>query len=358
MRISLIPNDDAASSVFLQSRFWAEFKARAGWTYARYDVSAPDEPGIEPFALSVLERNLGGGFRFAYVPHGPAVNAPPGSRGPLLEAIAEGLRSGVSRTCAFIRFDPEWHEAACPAEGVDALPGQAPVRPLFGKPLRRGSDVQPPDSVVLAIDRADDELLSGMKPKWRYNIRLAAKKGVVAAAEGVASLDDFYRLYLTTAARDRIAIHPRSYYERLLGQAAATAAEPAPDIRLWVARYEGEALAAIITVYYGTEATYLYGASSDEHRNLMPAYALQWAAISAARDAGCSTYDFYGIPPVDDPAHAMSGLYRFKTGFGGEIRHYAGGWDYPLRPVVYAVFRAAERARLFWHKNVKKKLGR
>jgi lipid II:glycine glycyltransferase (peptidoglycan interpeptide bridge formation enzyme) len=125
-----------------------------------------------------------------------------------------------------------------------------------------------------------------------------------------------------------------------------------------VARHEGEALAAIITVHYGKEATYLYGASSDERRNLMPAYALQWAAIRAAREAGCSTYDFYGIPPVDDPGHAMSGLYRFKTGFGGEIRHYPGGWDHVLRPVVYEAFRVAERARLFWHKSVRKRLGR
>jgi len=125
-----------------------------------------------------------------------------------------------------------------------------------------------------------------------------------------------------------------------------------------VARHEGRALAAIITVFHGTEAIYLYGASSDEGRNLMPAYALQWEAIRAARDAGCRSYDLYGIPPSDDPGHPMAGLYRFKTGFGGEVRHYAGAWDYVYRPVAYRAFRLAERGRLFWHKVVRKKVGR
>jgi lipid II:glycine glycyltransferase (peptidoglycan interpeptide bridge formation enzyme) len=211
---------------------------------------------------------------------------------------------------------------------------------------------------VLEIQKADEELLAGMKPKWRYNVRLAEKKGVSVSAEGIKSLDGFYGLYQTTAARDRIGIHPKEYYTQLLGLEPINPQEPKPDLRLWIARFEGKALAAIITVFHGREATYLYGASSDEHRNLMPAYALQWAAIKAAREAGCSSYDFYGIPPVDDPSHAMSGLYRFKTGFGGGIRHYAGTWDYVLKPAVYTAFRAAERARLYWHKVVKKRMGR
>jgi len=386
MRVTLARNDTAASPVFLQSRFWADFKALAGWTYARYEVkiddSADEGGAFAPFALSVLERGLGAGMRFAYIPHGPATmaGATPSARARLLRALAEALRGHVSRSCLFVRFDPAWYEAETasgssaseqPVDVVAVLASDvalatecagtmtvAPSRPAFDAPLRKASDVQPPDSVVLAIDRPDDDILAAMKPKWRYNIRLADKKGVTVASEGLAALGDFYALYEATAARDHIAIHPRAYYERLFGLAPLNVAEPVPDIRLWVARFEGTALAAIVTVYYGGEATYLYGASGDQHRNLMPAYALQWAAIRAAREAGCSTYDFYGIPPVDDPVHAMSGLYRFKTGFGGEIRHYAGAWDYVLKPAAYTAFRLAERARLFWHKTVKKRIGR
>jgi len=367
MKVLLSRNDDACSEGFLQSRFWADFKALAGWTYTRYTVTVD---GCASFALSVLERGLGASLRFAYIPHGPEAGFATCSGGDLLVAIAEQLRLLVSPACVFIRFDPAWYETescgnADPVEvtATENVPpvhhsGAALVRPVFRKPLVKASDVQPPDSVVLAVDKPDDALLAGMKPKWRYNVRLAEKKSVKVAAEGAQSLEEFYSLYQTTAARDHIAIHPKTYYQRLLALSPSNSSEPMPDLRLWIARHEGNALAAIITVFYGKEATYLYGASSDEHRNLMPAYALQWAAIRAARDAGCLTYDFYGIPPVDDPNHAMSGLYRFKTSFGGEIRHYSGAWDYVLKPVLYAAFRTVERARLFWHKNVKKWLGR
>ncbi len=353
MRVVLARNDNAVAAKLLQSRFWADFKSGSDWSYSRYEVTLPDSESGS-FALSVLERGLGAGYRFAYVPHGPDTPVNASERTWLLTALAEELKPLISPRCMFIRFDPGWYsiEAYVP----DDSPVVMPDRPRFGSPLVKASDVQPPDSVVLDINHTDDELLAGMKSKWRYNVRLAEKKGVTVAAEGMKALDEFHALYKATALRDRIGIHPKNYYARLLSLEPLNPSEPRPDLRLWVARFEGKALAAIMTVFHGSEATYLYGASSDEHRNLMPAYALQWAAIKAARDAGCSTYDFYGIPPIDDPVHAMSGLYRFKTGFGGEIRHYAGAWDYVLKPAVYAAFRIAERARLFWHKTVRKRL--
>jgi lipid II:glycine glycyltransferase (peptidoglycan interpeptide bridge formation enzyme) len=381
MKASLSRDDNACSTGFLQSRFWADFKALAGWTWSRYIVTVEGCGGC-PFVLSVMERDLGAGLRFAYIPHGPEISLAGFDGGNLLEAIATQLKPRVSARCVFIRFDPAWYESVpCIQEhaffgnvpqggspqggspqggspqggALGLITRPVPSRPVFGKPFVKSTDVQPPDTVVLDLSQTEEELLSGMKPKWRYNIRLAVKKGVTVSAEGTASLDDFHLLYEATAARDRIAIHPRAYYERLFKLEPANPAEPKPDIRLWTARFDGQALAAIITVFYGTQATYLYGASSDGHRNLMPAYALQWAAIRAARDAGCLTYDFYGIPPFDDPNHPMSGLYRFKTGFGGEIRHYSGAWDYVSKPFAYAVFRAAERARQFWYKTIKKR---
>jgi lipid II:glycine glycyltransferase (peptidoglycan interpeptide bridge formation enzyme) len=185
----------------------------------------------------------------------------------------------------------------------------------------------------------------------------------------LAALDEFYELYTATSKRDGIALHPKAYYRRLFELAAADMGvprtiegspradgRPRADIRLWVARHEGQALAAIVTLFYGEEAVYLYGASGDEKRNLMPAYALQWAAMKAAKESGCLRYDLYGIPPSDDPGHPMAGLYRFKTGFGGDLLHYAGSWDYVYKPLAYAILSMAERARLWWHKVLKKKL--
>jgi lipid II:glycine glycyltransferase (peptidoglycan interpeptide bridge formation enzyme) len=383
-----------SSQAFLQSGFWGSFKSEFGWKARHFSL------GFEASSSSllVLERRLARGFSFAYVPHGPECDFAEIDRAEALSALAASIRPFLPHGCLFLRFDPPWYlaeERAAAAERADggasrgggpgddrtprdgALPegiaenGSAavggtegdvpsePMRPRLGKPLvRAAADVQPPDTVLLDLDKSEEELLGAMKPKWRYNIRLAEKKGVVIEEAGLEDLGEFYRLYRATALRDRIALHPQRYYERLFALASGyprAPSRPAPDIRLWIARHEGEALAAIVTLFRGEEAVYLYGASSDSKRNLMPAYALQWAAIRAAKAALCREYDFFGIPPSDDQNHPMAGLYRFKTGFGGRIVHRAGSWDYPLHPVAYRAFRAAEEARRWWFKDFKKR---
>lgn len=363
----------ADSLPFLQSAFWSAFKAGFGWRSLAFRLSCDfgRGPRVET-ELRVMLRSLAGPLCFAYLPGGPALDPGPELRAELLAGLGRALRPRLPPSCLFLRFDPPWCEVEEPrgdeeeGEAEAGAPSLRPVvRPLLGAPLRKaGTDVQPPDTVLLSLEGSEEELLAGMKAKWRYNIRLASKKGVEVAEEGRAAVPLFYRLYEETAKRDRIAIHPQGYYEGLFDLAAApgsspSAAEgPRPDLRLWVARHEGEALAAIISLHYGETATYLYGASSDEKRSLMPTYALQWAAIRAAKAAGCLRYDFYGIPPREDPGHPMAGLYRFKTGFGGRILHYAGSWDLPLRPLAYAAWRAAEALRALWFKDLKKRLGR
>jgi lipid II:glycine glycyltransferase (peptidoglycan interpeptide bridge formation enzyme) len=338
--------DDRAAT-FLQSGFWATFKSEFGWKSRYFRVGSDAAP------LTVLSRRLARGVSFAYVPRGPAVDDPQEGRTEYLASVAEALKPLLSRSCVFLRFDPPWFSKRSPETQYDPA-----ARPFLGKPFCRAAvDIQPPDTAVLFLyGRTDEEILTGMKPKWRYNIRLAEKKGVTVSAEPAdKAIDIFYSLYKTTAARDRIALHPKHYYARLLALSAEYGAS-SPDIRVWIARHEGKPLAAIITSFRRDEAVYLYGASSDEQRNLMPAYALQWAAIRAARDAGCKYYDFYGMPPAEDPNHPMAGLYRFKTGFGGEVFHYAGSWDYPLRPVLYNGYRLAEALRGFWFKTARKRL--
>lgn len=335
---------DAGAATFLQSGFWGAFKSEFGWRPLHFLTG---QPGA---SLLVLERSLIRGFSFAYIPRGPgSVSACAADPGRLAD-IAEALRSRLSGECVFLRVDPPWF--AEDGGGTEA----APVSPAF--PFRKaGSDVQPPDTTVLDLRGAADEyLLSRMKPKWRYNIKYAEKKGVAVSPEtGPEAVRTFYALYRATSRRDRIALHPERYYERLVSLAGEYGPE-APDIRVWIARYRGEALAAIITSFFRDEAVYLYGASGDDHRNLMPAYALQWSAIRAARDAGCGWYDFFGIPPSDDPGHPMAGLYRFKTGFGGITRRYPGSWDYPLKKPPYVAYRTAESLRGFWHKTLRKRL--
>ncbi|GHV15916.1 peptidoglycan bridge formation protein FemAB [Spirochaetia bacterium] len=354
--VDLAQCDIAAS--FLQSGFWGSFKAKFDWTARGFRVEWPADAGSAlsgvTLHLLVMSRPLAPGISFAYVPWGPELPATvtaPGEaaqdtaesaqiRQTAVEAIAWKLRPFLPKNTAFIRFDPPWYYAEDPN-----TPQAIPIAPSLEKPFTRAAaDVQPPDTVIVDITQTEEGILVGMKEKWRYNIRLAGKKGVQVRRADAAELPVFYRLFRETARRDGIAIHSIDYYQTLF----AHSREYVPagqETRLYIASHEGEDLAAIITLFRGQEATYLYGASSDRKRNLMATYLLQWQAMRDAKAAGCLRYDLFGIPPNDNPDHPMAGLYRFKTGFGGMIIHRPGSWDYAYRPMARLLFTAAERLR-------------
>jgi lipid II:glycine glycyltransferase (peptidoglycan interpeptide bridge formation enzyme) len=320
-----------SASTFLQSSFWGAFKNQGGWKAHAFIIKF-DEHEQKP--LLVLTRRIARMMTLAYVPWGPEL---PGSVSPQADALTEmlaetaaGLRPHLPRA-AFIRFDLPWHTdgaAPCPA---------AP----FKKAL---VTVQAPDTVHIDLRSDEEAILARMKPKWRYNIRLGCKKVTVTRC-GPERLADFYALLEETARRDRIFIHSRAYYQTLFDLAAQNAAASPPALSLYLAEYEEKPVAGIVTLFRGKEAVYLYGASSNEHRNLMAPYALQWQAMRDAKTAGCAYYDLFGIPPSADPSHPMAGLYLFKTGFGGTIIHRPGCYDYAYDPLSTAIFRTAEKAR-------------
>ncbi|MDR0685531.1 MAG: peptidoglycan bridge formation glycyltransferase FemA/FemB family protein [Spirochaetaceae bacterium] len=316
---------------FLQSGFWGEFKASFSWTPFAFRVVW--ENGEEKTLLA-LYRPLVMGMGFAYAPWGPELPdgfpADDEARTCALRETAEALRTFLPQSTAFVRFDPDWF--SCENE-----PRPAILRPF----TRASSDIQPPDTVIIDLNQTDDQILAGMKPKWRYNVRLGCKKTRVFRADA-DGLDTFYDLFTRTARRDGIAIHGIGYYKRLF---EAAAVKTGLDLRLYLAEVEGLPLAGIVTLFRGKTATYLYGASSGEKRNLMAAYALQWQAIRDAKEARCAAYDLFGIPPDASPVHPMAGLYLFKTGFGGRIVHRPGSWDYAYKHMTAHLFGAAEKVR-------------
>jgi lipid II:glycine glycyltransferase (peptidoglycan interpeptide bridge formation enzyme) len=328
---------------FMQSGLWASFKIETGWKayICRIETQAH---GFKTY-LVVLLRPLVLGFIFAYIPHGPTTTPNFISAGAFIERIADSISKHLGRKVLFIRFDLPWlNKGNLKKEIFES-----------GMKLFPGLPVQVPDTVILDIADSEEDILSRMKPKWRYNIKLAQKKGVSVRDEGKESLDIFYELYQKTAVRDGISIHPLTYY-RALFDCVENWQDSNIRIKLFVARHEAEALAAIITIHYKGRATYLYGASSSEKRNLMPAYALQWAAIQAAKTDSCVEYDFFGIPPDDNPDHPLAGLYLFKTGFGGRVVNRIGSVDFLSRPFLYRIFRLLETSRIVWHKSIKKKI--
>lgn len=345
--------EDETSS-FLQSAFWSVFKVNTGWRayYCRFQLGDSQTS----FPLFILCRYLVRGFSIAYIPHGPSVCPESIEPGIFLTSLAKALANRMPEKTFFFRFDLAWDAQSAQSEMLSS----AEYRKLHH--IFRGTAVQVPDTVLLDLCQSEEEILAGMKPKWRYNIRLAEKKGVSVSWSGKDQLSIFMKLYRETAQRDGIAIHSSGYYEKIFEIAAQfnkALHENRADLRLWIAASsEREVLAGIITLFYRGHAFYLYGASSNIKRNLMPAHALQWSAICAAKKAGCYDYDFFGIPPQDDPNHPMAGLYKFKTGFGGKIVHRAGCYDVPIAILPYRVFIFLEKTRLYWHKNVKKHLTR
>ncbi len=191
--------------------------------------------------------------------------------------------------------------------------------------------------------RTADELVGSMNQQWRRNIKKATKAGVeVTTGGGAADLKAFHDLYLHTAERDRFTPRPLPYFETMFARLSAEAPE---RIRLYLARHQGELVAATIMVRVGAHSWYLYGASSTHKREVRGSNACQWAMVRDSLAAGCDVYDLRGITPTLDEDDPHVGLIRFKAGTGGRAVRYAGEWDLPLRPLVYRAFDMYMRRR-------------
>jgi lipid II:glycine glycyltransferase (peptidoglycan interpeptide bridge formation enzyme) len=273
------------------------------------------------------------------VPRGPIV-APTAAAAPVLFAALH--REARRRRAIFLKIEPNLLEDATTA-----------LTDLGFRPSDQR--VQPRTTIVVDLTPDLATIAARQKPKWRYNIGLAARRGVTVRQGSAADLAIFYELLRQTGQRDRFAIHSLAYYQeffRHLGDQA----------RLFLAEYQGNILAGIVITVFGDQAIYMYGASSSEQRNLMPNHLLQWEAMKWAQAQGCATYDLWGVPdevPSEVPSSRFQvpstaseeretwnvergtdlwGVYRFKQGFGGQVRRYAGAFDYVYSPVLYRLW--------------------
>ena len=281
-----------------------------------------------------------------------------------LNELAAALKPELPSNTIAIRFDPDV-SFSTPEDRDLFNYGLKTIAYADKLKLRKNSvDIQPPDSTLVDLTGSEEEILERMHSKWRYNIRLSERKGVtihrylgndINLSE---KIDKFYELTKITNARDGNASHAKSYYADLIKSSAEEVAsgKDVPVISLYIAEHEGEEIASIMTLFSHDEAIYLYGASSNNKRNLMPNHLLQWTAMKDAKAYGSKYYDMYGMPPEGkDENHPMHGLYMFKANFGGKNIHRTGSWDIPLK-AIYRFYSSAEKLRAFWHKKVIKKL--
>lgn len=195
-------------------------------------------------------------------------------------------------------------------------------------------DRHPQTSLIIDLSQSEEEILAQMKPKGRYNIKVADKHDVKVEISG--DIDTFYHLLKKTGERDDFGIHNIEYYQNLLGAMGQNA-------QLLMARYEDRVVAGGIFVYLDEWGIYYYGASDHHYRKVMAPYLLQWEAIKEAKKRGCKYYDFLGIAPEGAVNHRWAGVTQFKMKFGGEVLDYPKAKDLVLRPFWYFLYKLAKK---------------
>jgi len=239
---------------------------------------------------------------YLYAPRGPLFSDIKDHNEQFMEYMATIARQERS---IFFLFDP-------------LIPSEIPLEQYLSTTnLKHATSHQPKTTLLLDITTSEEEILAQMKEKGRYNIRLAEKKGVKVREGNMA---EFYPLLLETSKRDGFHIHAKQVYEKMLSTLKDTA-------MLLVAEYEGKIISGGIFTFYNKVGTYYYGASSNEYRNVMASYLIQWRAIQEAKKRECTTYDFLGIADEGVKNHPWASITEFKLKFGGQKRKYTGAFE-------------------------------
>jgi peptidoglycan pentaglycine glycine transferase (the first glycine) len=303
----------------LQSHEWGVFKSRHGWQPSRLLFLR----GAEPVAAAsiLMRRAPGAPWGVMYVPKGPVLDY---DDHDLVAGVFARLEEiAAEQRAIFVKVDP------------DIAADRTDVARLIEQDGWRASSEQIQFRSTLLVDlrRPEEELLAAMRGKWRYNVRLASRKGVEVHLGGIDDLPLLYQMYIATSARDEFIIRPYSYYADAWNTFVSRGLA-----QLFLARYGEEVLAGLMLFRFGDRAWYMYGASTDRHRSLMPNYLLQWEAMKWARAQGHSVYDMWGAPDELDKSDPMWGVYRFKSGFGGEFSSSLGAFDYPISRALYSAY--------------------
>lgn len=299
---------------FMQTGEWGELKKSFGWDAIRITNGSA--------GAQILFRKLLFGLTIAYIP-----------KGPIGENLVD-IWSEIDQICN------DQHAIFLKLE-LDVFQNDLPIQ-IGDFPNFKISkyNIQPPNTVILNISENEANLLKKMHHKTRYNIKLAARRDV--KVQPWQDIPSFHQMMLITGNRDKFGVHSKEYYQR-----AYDIFHPAGMCELFVAKFENSPIASIMVFAHGKRSWYVYGASSDRERNRMPAYLLQWEAIRWAMKRGCLEYDFWGIPDENEQVleaeftrrtTGLWGVYRFKRGFGGEIKRSVQALDKVYMPWLYSIY--------------------
>lgn len=314
----------------LQTSAWGELKAAFGWTPAR--IALADSGGTIVAGVQFLMRQFPYKVGWlAYAPYGPLVDW---SDAPLVNTLMKAVDRAVKKHHGgFLKIEPGFglRDVDFAAYGFRPSP----------------QTVQPPRTVRIDLNGSDDEILERMNQGTRRNIRKSAKYEVTIREGTRADVASFNALLDETGDRDDFGTHAPEYYEK-----AYDLFVPQGRAALILGSHAGQDLAGVMVFTLGDEAWYLYGASSQQERQRMASYAVQWAGIQWAKVRGVKVYDMYGVPDenydtletqFETRDDNLWGVYRFKRGWGGTVTRSVGAWDRAYNRVVYGLYRYAVR---------------
>ena len=357
---------------FLQTYEWGQVKAKYGWQplYLAWDETGQmkEDRGLSSFgfppsaAALVLKKTIrlggmSGRLSILYAPKGPLLDW---ANAPLRAQVLNDLQTFARREGAvFLKMDPDVVlGTGISSEDAVELDGQAVLSELKQRGWRYSADqIQFKNTVLVDLTPSEEELLARMKQKTRYNIRLAAKKGVSLRNGTPTDFEKLYKMYAETSVRDGFVIRDQGYYQTIWNTFMSNQQPPnsepqstisnlqspitnyhLPFAEPLIAEVDHEPVAAIFVFYFARHAYYVYGMSRDIHREKMPSYLLQWEAIKRAKAKGCRVYDLWGAPDTFDESDSMWGVYRFKEGLGGQVVRTLGAWDFAPNPFWYKLY--------------------
>ncbi len=303
---------------FAQSSLWA--KQKPAWEWKA--LICRDEKGEIKGTIAFLIRKMPFiGRKMMYACRGPVCDLD--DRATFAELMAAAKKLAKEEKAYVIKIDPD--VPSDNTEFVKILEENGFRTREMGKNFEA---IQPRYVFRLYLNgRTEEEIQADFHQKWRYNIRVAVKKGVEVRLCGKEMVPEFARIMVETGLRDNFATRPPEYFSAMLDNLG-------DKCRLYMAFHEGQPIAGTLAILYGDKVWYLYGASSNEHRNLMPNYLLQWEMIQWATEKGCGMYDFRGVPGLVPEDHPLYGLVKYKRGFNGDYTEFVGEMDMVLKPFI------------------------
>ncbi len=350
-----------ATNILPQTPFWGRVKGSQGFIPKGFELTISKDLLVSEASsiekkdedLLILIKYVDKDICFAYVPYGPKLEPAFESQGFFLEQLSESIKSFLPSDCIFIRYDLIWeNQWAVEDEYFDSIGNWIGPPPNYTQEYRVNfstvnwnlqkslEDNLPKNTFFLDLTLDEYDLLYNMRYNTRYNVKKANKEGIRVREYGIEHIQEWYKLYFDTAIRHNMPVQNQEYFSTILKNQDNS--KKGVSVKMLMADKDGEFLSSMFLVLSKKRGTYLYGASTSCKNNLMASYALQWESIRMAKEWGCTEYDMFGSAPNLNQSHPLYGVHVYKKGFGGNLYHRMGCWDYPYNSKLYHLYRIQE----------------